>query len=715
MMKNSILCLFLCVFAHGLIAQNTAQHWLPLYGSQDLSPYAEPFMSISPNMRHAVQIGNTMWSYAAKRGLIAIDINSHQWKMYYPGITALPGNEIRAIKALNGRLLCLIGRNTLGVFDGNVWEPIQVPSAYQDHHILDILVEGQANIWLYTLNNGVTEVLKVDDQMVWWSSIHSAPPLLLADHSYCESAGLFSINCHGKQFSLPSTLRSITSGQDQFTAVAVLPQFEISANEVIVKVIYYGDVGSCTWSGTVTVGSSFILNTDSGIWTYAGYVVFGHDDKVWRMLGSDVQQYSNGVFATKHQLSATHVYPILIAVDKQGVAYHIETGSDLVAVAPDGTKHDFGRFRNFDFKFDERQGKVSGLHDGSIALVSNDGFQRISDQSNELITNLPTTKVFSADQKMWVVKANEYSIYPVDNGVLGSLTGVGFPKSYHPGTDQLLYHDFQSRRLYAVQNGVTTLIDATTEPNAPSTALQDVVRISQDSIVTGTFDNTYALRTNNGIWENLIPPVANASNFQPIYGNNALWLYSDSIYLRFNSKGWQLFPRIPELNQYTNMVEETNELSWSGSYRGFSQITPQAETYIECLGAPSFQSNNVHSIAIDAHGNKWIQHPDYGILLYNQNGITIPPQLVETEEIAPETQPDLVIFPNPTRDFFHISSTEPLKLMRIFSATGALLSTIDASGTHATVSVQTVCSGLYFVQILTQAGSTKTMRLSVVK
>jgi hypothetical protein len=715
MMKSTRKILLIFVFAHCLIAQNAAQEWLPLYGSQNLSPFAEPIMSISPNMRHAVQIGNTMWSYVAKRGLIAIDITTHQWRMFYPGISALPSNEIRGIKDWNGRLLCLIGSNTLGIFDGNVWQPIQIPSAYQSHHILDILVEGQEKIWLYTLNNGITEVLKIDAQMAWWSSIHLAPPLLLSNNTYSESVHPFAINCYGKQFPLPSTFHSMVSGQDYFNAVSILPQFEINSNEILVKIIYNGDVGNCTWASNVTFSSTAILNTSTGIWSSVGNVMIGHDGKVWRQFGLEVQQYSHGLFTTKHQLSPSTIHPVLIAIDKQEVVYFIEPGSDLVAIAADGTNHDYGRFRNFDFKFDETQGKVLTMHDGSIALVSAEGFQLISDQANELITNIPISKVFSANQKMWVVKANEYSIYPVTNGVLQPEIGIGFPKSYLPSTNQLLYHDLQSRRLYSFQNGLTTQIDSTTEPNAPSTVFDDIVRISQDSIVTGTFDQSYALRTDNGIWENLIPPVANAADFQSIYGSNALWLYSDSIYWRFNSKGWQQLPRLPIWNQYTEIVEETNELAWSVGFGGFSQITSNFETYIHALGAPSFQRNDVHSIAMDAHGNKWIQHPDYGILLYNQQGIVSPPQLVETEEQEPKLPSELVIFPNPANEYFQISSLEPLKSVQIYSASGSLHSSIETKGTFVSLSAQKLVSGFYFVQVLTAKGSTMTIRLSVIK
>jgi len=107
---------------------------------------------------------------------------------------------------------------------------------------------------------------------------------------------------------------------------------------------------------------------------------------------------------------------------------------------------------------------------------------------------------------------------------------------------------------------------------------------------------------------------------------NTLWLGTDHPLIHFKESRYKLFYMLePEFPSYiTSLIKDQYGILWlTRSYGGFAKFDGQNFTSYEFtkFGIP-FEPYS-QSIAVDSDNNKWIATSGWGIILFNEDGVTI--------------------------------------------------------------------------------------------
>jgi hypothetical protein len=114
----------------------------------------------------------------------------------------------------------------------------------------------------------------------------------------------------------------------------------------------------------------------------------------------------------------------------------------------------------------------------------------------------------------------------------------------------------------------------------------------------------------------------------------------------------------------------------------------------------------VNGILVDQFNNKWISVSNSGIVVFNENGISIPPR-PEPDDTIPDNIP--LIFPNPTMDIININlskfNIDELVKLRIFDSRGRLVNSfvIIAENRIFSFSMINYNAGVYFFNFQSQS------------
>ena len=101
----------------------------------------------------------------------------------------------------------------------------------------------------------------------------------------------------------------------------------------------------------------------------------------------------------------------------------------------------------------------------------------------------------------------------------------------------------------------------------------------------------------------------------------------------------------------------------------------------------------MESIAIDDLGNKWITTGNYGVIVFNENGITTS----LSDKLSGQSD-DFTVYPNPAKDFISIHGT-PSGIMEIFNFTGEILTTSEVQETPTKINISNLPDGIYTIRV----------------
>ena len=98
-------------------------------------------------------------------------------------------------------------------------------------------------------------------------------------------------------------------------------------------------------------------------------------------------------------------------------------------------------------------------------------------------------------------------------------------------------------------------------------------------------------------------------------------------------------------------------------------------------------------------GEVSVQEYSLGNLQVSEGFINSLPE--GTLGLATETAENILLYPNPAHDRFYVRGTQPIKQLMLYDMSGKLMASTDQNQ----MAVGHLASGVYFVQIVTQATS----------
>ena len=134
---------------------------------------------------------------------------------------------------------------------------------------------------------------------------------------------------------------------------------------------------------------------------------------------------------------------------------------------------------------------------------------------------------------------------------------------------------------------------------------------------------------------------------------------------------------------------------------------------IMCVGVWT-QAQTIEKFSIDSGGSSTstgsiqilytlgevcVQEYSLGNLQVSEGFINSFPE--GTLGLATETAENILLYPNPAHDRFYVRGTQPIKQLMLYDMSGKLMASTDQNQ----MAVGHLASGVYFVQIVTQATS----------
>ena len=134
---------------------------------------------------------------------------------------------------------------------------------------------------------------------------------------------------------------------------------------------------------------------------------------------------------------------------------------------------------------------------------------------------------------------------------------------------------------------------------------------------------------------------------------------------------------------------------------------------IMCVGACA-QAQTIEKFSIDNGGSSTstgsiqilytlgevsVQEYSLGNLQVSEGFINSFPE--GTLGLVTETAENILLYPNPAHDRFYVRGTQPIKQLMLYDMSGKLMASTDQNQ----MAVDHLASGVYFVQIVTQATS----------
>ena len=108
-----------------------------------------------------------------------------------------------------------------------------------------------------------------------------------------------------------------------------------------------------------------------------------------------------------------------------------------------------------------------------------------------------------------------------------------------------------------------------------------------------------------------------------------------------------------------------------------------------------FPNDWIESLAIDEQGNKWFSTGNSGVVVFNENGITTG--LGDNSSVISN---DLIVYPNPAKDFISIEGLQSGTL-EIFNSAGVIVKMSKVQVTHSKVDISNLPDGIYTVRVTT--------------
>ncbi|MFN8278301.1 MAG: two-component regulator propeller domain-containing protein [Chitinophagales bacterium] len=651
---------------------------------------APTWMNISNYTRVTAVLadGNEVW-VAAKGGLMRYSTNSGNRNFYKKAPGALPSLSIEALarNVVNGDIWIGTYDNGLVKFDGNQFTTIPLPSGSGKLYTIKTAPDGA--VWAVTENavyqykNGTFNTF-LAAMNVW--DVAPMPNGKL----FCGNTAPFIFDPATQQSQM---LHTSTFSYSHATVAAFDDHHFAFASDHSVLATFV----DTTEVDTVQVGLVQQLKYESSGKLYA--------------LNSEGQLFLIGSTVAPVPLVGQH--PVAVDITSTGVIWGGATDTkgacNLFGLAG-------GSITNISLQQNQLASnwvyRVTPKNNNTLLLQSSAGVQEYDLDAQAILsmwdtTGMPNTYgggievngkkyLYTSSQYLWVYQNGQWQQLGV-----GILPSSEIRRAVADAAGNLWLCGYGYIAKYDGNN--FTVYDASDDYHLTQYVHDIHIDETHGNVWFGTYDGIFKLHNNALTFYNDSTPGIQQF-YDPIEcisedPQHNIWfgtVYGGLIKYDGNGFSTQLLPYHVGNQMVTDMVFDGNTMYVSDNLNSLWKLENGVWDSLN-IRTSGVTSNFVTSLLLDKRGNLWLSNLEYGIDIYNKNGVTLTGV---TEPLAISAE----VMPNPSTGRFLVR-TDGAAQLRVWETTGRLLTAteIDREGT---IDLTNFSSGCYWLEIQTAAGTT---------
>ncbi|MDR2009041.1 MAG: T9SS type A sorting domain-containing protein [Bacteroidales bacterium] len=180
-----------------------------------------------------------------------------------------------------------------------------------------------------------------------------------------------------------------------------------------------------------------------------------------------------------------------------------------------------------------------------------------------------------------------------------------------------------------------------------------------------------------------------------------IWIGTYNGVAKFNGTDWEVYT-----NEYLELssnarvtsiaVDSKNNVYVGTSYNGMLKFSDNEWEVFSSSNSPIY-GNGINSIVIDKYDNKWICKEDYGITVYNENGIDDTSDIFE---IISTSGSLIEIYPNPSNSVIEVRSSENITIsaIEIRDIYGHIIENKNINSSGYKTDISHLSPGIYFIK-----------------
>ncbi|HBF87479.1 MAG TPA: hypothetical protein DDX39_02465 [Bacteroidales bacterium] len=233
------------------------------------------------------------------------------------------------------------------------------------------------------------------------------------------------------------------------------------------------------------------------------------------------------------------------------------------------------------------------------------------------------------------------------------------------------------------------------------------IRIDANEKIVAAFDHQISI-FNNGAWENINIDAINPYDIE-IYSfiidknNNFIIGTRDNGIFIYNGIDWQNFnidnSELPGNEIRCLEIDSSNNI-WAGTDSGLVKYNYSEWSIYNVDNSFVPLTNIIYDIQIDKNNNIWFVNKA-GITVFNEDWVN----WIDYKE---KEKNEIIIYPNPVKDYVKLKYKEKIKSVEIYSIMGVLELKERYKGE---INVMNLNSGVYFLKINTQSNTSITAKM----
>lgn len=636
---------------------------------------------------------NEVW-VAAKGGLVMHDLSTGTNTFFKGGPNQLPSLEVERVVVDPSTNDIWIGTYDNGIarYNGNTWEHYPYPST--DDLLYEMKIADDGTIWcatteaLYKFSNGQYISYRPLSMGFWalWDIELMADGRILcggfAPYIFDPSdESIIELNSSVFSYS-NSTLAIIDehrfafgSGHQQlaiFTDTTETDTFHLHANVLDLQVQNgkllvlkeYGEILEILDSSmqTITLAneniSAFLAEDNGDLWTATSK----ENGKLYHL---DAQSVNHEISIRRSSISSNYVKNFLVNSNNELILLH--SGIEKF----DAATEEFVSFPSTPTPGINEMIELNGKYYAAMGYgyiyeyTPSTGWQQLGSDI------LPSASVYALDAdpegNIWLCGYKYIAKYDGNSfEVFNHLSNATIPDNLYPR--DIYYDEIRDMVWVATYSGIIKIegnnISIITEDNTPAIQYYDAIHTIEED-------------KDHNIW------------FGTVYGG----------LIKYDGNGFELnlLNNTSTGNRIVTDIEFRDEMMYvsdniSGIWTYESGVWTSFNTQNSLL-----TEAYVNKMIFDANGNLWIAHNNYGVDIYNANGIVLN-TLTEIEGPSPH---ELEVYPNPSHTGLYtlkLPNTNP-STVYIYSMDGKLISKTPINGMQASINISNAMPGVYLAEV----------------